>query len=121
AASPGASPVEARQQQIMREDLDKFGSPELGTLYQRINTAHFGGALPPMPILWEPKLVEVRALAARPFTLEGMFRRLRRRTAILLNPSLRSNTPALERALCHEMVHAYLFSTGYTTTNHVPA
>lgn len=121
AASPGNDAADARQQDILREDIDKAGSPELASLYQKINAAHFGGALPAMPILWEPRLAEVGALAARPFTLEGIFGHVGRRTAILLNSDLRSDTPALKRALCHEMVHAYLFSTGDTTTNHGPA
>src|SRR5262249_43497507 len=55
-------------------------------------------------------------------TLEGMFGRLGRRTAILLNPSLQGNPAALDRALCHEMVHAYPFFNGDTeTTAHGPA
>jgi len=121
AATAAADPVEARQQEILRQDIDRPGDPILDGLFQTINAGHFSGALPPIPVFWEPRLNEVGALAARTFTLEGMFGHIGRRTAILLNTGLQSDSRALARALCHEMVHAYLFTTGDTTTNHGPA
>lgn len=116
-----ANPAEARQQEILQKDLGKPGDPVLDRMYQELNAAHFAGALPVMPVLWEPRLAEVGQLSAQKFTLEGMFGHVGRRTAILLNPDLQSDKRALARALCHEMVHAHLFATGDRSTNHGPA
>src|SRR4029453_10098682 len=74
-----------------------------------------------MPVLWEPGLDRVGQLAAQAFTLEGMFGHVAKQSLILLNPNLQADQRALARALSHEMVHAYLFTTGDTTTNHGPA
>lgn len=115
-----ATAVEARQQEILKVNIDKAGDPELDHLYARISASHFAGALPPMAVRWEPRLAEVGALAARTFTLEGMFGHVGGRTVILLNPDLQYDKAALERALCHEIVHAYLFSRGKPSTNHGP-
>jgi hypothetical protein len=121
AASPSASPADVRQQEILRDDIGRPGDPLLDRMYQELNAGHFASTLPPMPGLWEPRLAEVGALAAETFTLEGMFGHVGRRTVILLSPDLQSDTAALARALCHEMVHAHLFATGDRTTNHGPA
>jgi hypothetical protein len=121
AARSAANPAEARQQEILKEDIGKPGDPILDGMFQEINAGHFAGALRPIPVLWEPRLAEVGALAAQTFTLEGMFGHVGRRTVILLNADLQSDRPALARALCHEMVHAYLFMIGDATTNHGPA
>jgi hypothetical protein len=121
AAEPSASPADIRQQEILRESIGNPGDPELGSMYETINVRHFGGALPAMPVVWERRLEEVGALAGRTFTLEGMFGRVGERTVILIHPKLRSDGPGLERALCHEMVHAYLYVTGDTSTDHGPA
>ena len=115
------SPAEIRQTAILRDNLDKAADPGLVGLYVEINTRHFGGALPPMPVRWEPRLAEIGALAGRHFTLEGMFGRVGARTVILLHPNLLPDIDALERALSHEMVHARLFFLGDTTTDHGPA
>jgi hypothetical protein len=74
-----------------------------------------------MAVAWEPELTKVGELAGRKFTLEGMFGHLGKRTIILLTPALQNDRPALDRALCHEMVHAYLYSVGDGTTGHGPA
>jgi hypothetical protein len=74
-----------------------------------------------MPVLYQRRLEEVGALADRAFTLKGMFGRAGKRMAILLHPDLRSDPRELERALCHEMVHAWLFTTGDTRSDHGPA
>jgi hypothetical protein len=113
-------PADARQEEILRAAIDKPGDPKLGQLYQAINLRHFGGKLPAMPVVWEPRLEEVGTLAARSFTLEGMFGRLGHRTIILLHPRLQADARALERALCHEMVHAFLFAAGDSSTDHGP-
>jgi hypothetical protein len=120
AASSTVSPVEARQRQLLERNAGLAGDPALLAAYRAINTAHFGGALPEMAVRWEPGLADVGALAVRTFTLEGMYGRVGKRHLILLNPSLKTDPQALTRALCHEMVHAYLFATGDTTTNHGP-
>jgi hypothetical protein len=77
--------------------------------------------LPSLAVRWEPALTEVGPLAARAFTLEGMFGRIGRRMIILMNPSVKGDPQALDRALCHEMAHLYLFTVGDETTNHGPA
>ena len=115
------SPAEIRQTAILRDNLDKPADAGLAALYAEINTKHFGGALPAMPVRWEPRLAEIGALARRNFTLEGMFGRIGQRTVILLHPNLQPDIEALERALSHEMVHARLFFLGDTTTDHGPA
>jgi hypothetical protein len=116
--SAPASPADARQQEILKQSLDRPGDPELGSLYRAINVKHFAGALAMMPIRWEPALAEVGALAEPAYTLEGMFGRAGRRTIILLNPAVRDTPGSLERALCHEMVHAYLSTRGDSATTH---
>ena len=115
------SPAEIRQAAILRDNLDKPADAGLASLYAEINTKHFGGALPAMPVRWEPRLAEIGALAGRNFTLEGMFGRVGPRTVILLHPNLMADIDAVERALSHEMVHARLFFLGDTTTDHGPA
>jgi phage FluMu protein Com len=120
-ARPPASPVEALQQELLRKNLDRPGDPLLAAQYQSINAKHFSGALPAMPVLWEPELARVGELAGRKYNLEGMFGHVGRRMAILLNPDLQRDRAALTRALCHEMVHAYLHVTGDRSTQHGPA
>jgi len=66
-------------------------------------------------------LADVGPLVGPGVTLEGMFGHAGARVAIVLNPALGTDQRAIDRALCHEMVHAYLFSIGDTTTNHGPA
>lgn len=119
-ATAPKSPVDALQEEILRGAIDRPGDRHLGQMYQSINVRHFGGTLPAMPVVWEPRLEEVGTLAGRSFTLEGMFGRLDGRTIIVLHPRLQDDTRALERALCHEMVHAYLFASGDSSTDHGP-
>lgn len=115
------SPAAARQQEILEQNAGRSGDPDLIALYQEINRRHFAGVLPQIAVRWEPALADVGALAAQAFTLEGMFGRAGKHLLILLNPSVKADPRALERALCHEMVHAHLFTLGDTTTNHGPA
>jgi hypothetical protein len=120
AEPPASSAVEARQRQLLHENVGRPGDPDLGAAYQLIDAKHFAGALPAMPVRWEPQLADVGALAAQAFTLDGMYGRVGRKQLILLNPGLKHDPAAVTRALCHEMVHAYLFATGDDTTNHGP-
>src|SRR5262249_53230370 len=57
-------------------------------------------------------------LSNQQFSLQGMFGHIGKQSAILMNPSLRDDDAALQRALCHEIVHAYLYSTGDTSSDH---
>jgi hypothetical protein len=116
-----ASAPDALQQELLRRNLDEPGDPVLDAKYQQINARHFGGALPPMPVRWEPGLDKVGELAGRAFSLEGMFGHVGKRALILLKPELQSDPRALARALCHEMVHAYLYTVGDSTTTHGPS
>jgi hypothetical protein len=86
-----------------------------------MNVAHFNSALPQTPVMWEPRLDEVSALAGRTFTLEGMFGSVGKRTLILLHPKLHADERALRRTLAHEMVHAALFAAGSSSSDHGPA
>lgn len=115
------TPAETLQQELLEQNLDTPGDPALGAIYQEIVAKHFAGAMPPMAVLWEPRLAQVGLLAAQTFTLEGMFGHVGSKTVILLNPDLQRDRAALMRALCHEMVHAYLYTTGDKTTDHGPA
>jgi hypothetical protein len=87
-------------------------------MFQDISARYFSSALPVIPVMWEPGLAEVGKLASDAFTLEGMFGHSGKHSIILLNPDLQKDEPALMRALCHEIVHAYLFTTGDTSTGH---
>jgi hypothetical protein len=120
---PGVSvaAADARQKELLHENLDRPTDPQLGKRYAEINARHFGGALASMPVIWEPRLSEVGTLAGRAFTLLGVFGQSRDRSIILLHPSLKEDAAALDRALSHEMIHAYLFSLGDKSTNHGPA
>jgi hypothetical protein len=120
-ASREKTPSETLQQELLEQNLDKPGDPELGAMYQQIVARHFSGAMPAIPVLWEPRLAQVGLLAAQAFTLEGMFGHAGSRSVILLNPDLQRDSQALTRALCHEMVHAYLYTTGDKSTDHGPA
>jgi SprT-like family len=116
-----ASPAEARQQALLTQNIDLPGDPDLIRAFAAINIRHFGGALPAIPVRWEPGLADVGALASHTFTLEGMFGRIGQKLVILLNPTVREDRRSFDRALCHEVAHLYLFTTGDRTTNHGPA
>lgn len=118
-ARPAAT-AEARQQQILEDSLGKPGDPELVRRFSTLNEKYFSGALSAMPVLWEPRLAEVGALAKRTFTLLGVFGQSGDRAVILLHPELQADAPALDRALAHEMIHAYLHAMGDSDPNHGP-
>jgi len=113
--------ADALQQELLRENLDHSADPGLANRFAEINKKHFFNALPAIPVVWEPRLADVGTLAGRTFTLLGMFGRSGDRSIILLHPDLKNDAAGLDRALCHEMIHAYLFSVGDTSTDHGPA
>jgi len=117
-AAESLSPTDALQQELLKQDIDKPADPELAAMYQSINVKYFSGTLPALPVMWEPGLARATALSHQQFSLQGMFGHIGKRSAILINPSLRDDDAALERTLCHEIVHAYLFSTGDTSSDH---
>ena len=116
-----ASPAEALQQELLAQSLDKPGDPALEAMYNDLNANQFSGSLPSLHVMWEPGLARVGPLAGEQFTLEGMFGHRGKKVVILLNPDLRDDQAALTRALCHEAVHAYLYSTGDTGPEHGPS
>lgn len=120
-AWPATSAADALQQTLLEKNLGRPGDPDLGARFAAINARHFAGLLPPIPVIWEPGLSKVGELADRKFVLEGMFGTAGERSVILLNPNLAEDPAALDRALCHEMVHAYLHSIGDSTTTHGPS
>jgi hypothetical protein len=119
-AAEALSPTDALQQELLKQDIDKPADPALAAMYQSLNLKYFSSTLPALPVMWEPGLARATALSGQQFTLEGMFGHIGKQSAILLNPALGQDEAALERALCHEVVHAYLFSTGDTSTDHGP-
>lgn len=110
--------ADALQKEILREGLNRPADPALAKRFAEINAKHFFNSLPAMPVVWEPRLAEVGVLAGRTFTLLGMFGQSGDRSIILLHPDLKADVEGLDRALCHEMIHAYLFSVGDTSTDH---
>lgn len=117
-ASAPATAAEIRQRQILKASAGKPADPELMRQYAAINARHFDFALPAVTVRWESALAEVGPLTGGGFTLQGMFGRDGARDVILLNPVLRDDAAALQRALCHEIVHAYLVSVGDDSTGH---
>ena len=114
----GLSDADRRQREILETALGNPADPALGRLFDDINARHFQGLLPAIPVLWEPRLAEVGALAAEAFTLEGMFGHVGDRSIILLNPDLSRDADAMRAALAHEMVHAWLHGVGDSSTEH---
>jgi hypothetical protein len=110
--------ADALQQELLRKNLDRPADPALANRFAEINKKHFFNSLPAIPVVWEPRLADVGTLAGRTFTLLGMFGRSGDRAIILLHPDLQNDAAGLDRALCHEMIHAYLFSVGDTSTDH---
>lgn len=115
------SEADRRQADILKTAIDHVPDPALVRIFDDINARHFAGRLPPMPVVWEPRLAEVGSLEGDAFTLEGMFGHIGNRTVILLNPTIAPDADALRRALSHEMVHAWLHTIGDTSTAHGPA
>ena len=118
---PPASPAEARQQEILKATVGQPADPALMKQYAAISAKYFAGTLPDVVVRWEPALAEVGPLAGEGVVLQGMYGRAGSQPVILLNPILRKDSQARERALCHEIVHAYLFARGDDTTTHGPA
>ncbi len=118
---PPLSAADRRQQDILAQAIEYAPDPTLVRVYDDINARHFDGFLPPIPVVWEPRLEEVGPLAAEAFTLEGMFGHIGDRAVILLNPRLSRDPAGLRRTLSHEMVHAWLHTIGDTSTDHGPA
>jgi hypothetical protein len=118
---PPASPAEARQREILKAGVGQPADPALMKQYAAISAKYFEGALPDVVVRWEPALAEVGPLAGEGVVLQGMFGRAGSQPVILLNPSLRTDARTRARALCHEIVHAYLFARGDDTTIHGPA
>jgi predicted SprT family Zn-dependent metalloprotease len=115
------TPAQAREEEIVAHDTGRLGDPTLNAEYQEINERHFSEQLPSIPVLWESRLKEVGPLIAEDYRLEGLWARHDGRQLILINPVVRKVSGQLQRVLCHEVVHEYLFTKGDTTTNHGPA
>lgn len=115
------TPADKRQQEILKAGIDQPGDPELMARYASINVRHFGGELQQAVVRWEAALAEIGPMSGQGITLQGMFGTSGADLVILLNPALKDDTAALDRALCHEMVHAYLFAAGDASPDHGPA
>jgi hypothetical protein len=112
------SPIDLKEQEILKRDAGMIGDADLVGKYAAMNAKYFASTLPTLPVLWEPALDDVGPLMAEGFSLEGFTDG----HVILLNPRFKSDPRQLDRVLCHEMVHAYLFSIGdAANTAHGPA
>jgi hypothetical protein len=116
-----ATPADTLRRRLVHEGVERAGDADLVSLYAQFNERHFAGELPPTPVVWEPRLGDVDDLEGGDAKLEGMFGTLGDRSVILLSPRLRSDRAALDRALAHEMVHAYMFRVGEDTAQHGPS
>jgi hypothetical protein len=112
------NPADARQQALLNANAGKPGDPDLGTAYDGINVRYFSGGLPEIPVRWERALADIGPLVGPGVTLQGLFGHAGTHRLILLNPILQTDAPALERTLCHEVVHAYLSSIGDEHAGH---
>jgi hypothetical protein len=114
-------PADRMRHELLDRALEQPGDAELQALYESLNAKHFGNDLPPIPVRWEPRLADVDRLEAGAATMKGMFGTKGDRAAILLSPSVEDDPAALQRALAHEMVHAYMFRMGENTAEHGPS
>jgi hypothetical protein len=114
-------PAATRQQEILKASIGRPGDPELMARYASLNVRHFAGELKQAVVRWEAALADVGPLSGQGITLQGMFGTSGSDLMILLNPVLKDDEGALDRALCHEMVHAYLFAGGDASPGHGPA
>jgi hypothetical protein len=122
ADDPTRSAADRRQEEILKQAIGYAPDPALGRVYDELNVRHFNAFLPPIPVVWEPRLGDVGLLAPdEAFTLEGMFGHIGDKAVILLNPGLSRDPAAVRRTLSHEMVHAWLYMIGDTSTDHGPA
>ena len=114
-------PADRLRHELLDRALDQPGDADLEARYKSFNTKHFGDDLPAIPVRWESRLSEVDRLEAGEATMKGMFGNKGDRAAILLSPSVQDDPAALDRALAHEMVHAYMFKMGEDTAQHGPS
>jgi hypothetical protein len=117
---PPASAGEALEGDLIQADANQKGDSTLGKEYQEINEGHFGGKLPAIPVLWEPRLKIIGPQIAEGFNEKGLWGHYGSATIILLNPDIRGNPAEVRRTLCHEMVHEYLFTIGDSGPKHGP-
>jgi hypothetical protein len=114
---PSGTTAEAKKHAVFVKWGSQPGDPDLLSLYQEINVRHFGGALPPIPVNWEPELSEIGPFIGKGVVLEGMTNGDR----IFLNSGLKTDERAARGVLCHEMVHVSLQRAGTGIwTNHGP-
>jgi hypothetical protein len=118
-SSAAENPAKAREDEIVQEDAGQSGDFELESKYRHINDRYFDGQLPTIPVLWEPNLEEVGPLIAQGYVMQGLASS--HPEMILLNPRNRDNPAELQRVLCHEMIHVYLYTQHDMTTHHGPA
>lgn len=113
-----ANAADLRQDALLRANAGKPGDPALMQRFAFMNARFFTGALPRVTVRWDAGLADVGPLSGNGVTLHGMFGRVGRDAYILLNPATTKDPRALDRALCHEMVHAYLDSIGDKSASH---
>lgn len=99
------------QRALLDASRDKPEDPDLGLLFDLLNTLHFGGRLPDVKVLWA---ADLDALDEGDYRLNGMTDG----TMILLKTAFKDDEANVRRTLCHEMVHVKLITAGQTSTAH---
>lgn len=108
----GGEALRGLQGRLYVKNAARPGDPALMLEYKAVNDRHFGGTLPALPVTWEEELEARR--------LDGLWTARDQDARIFLNPRLKGDARELRRALCHEMVHEWLFVRGDAKTNHGP-
>jgi hypothetical protein len=111
--APAVDPITSKKLQIFELARTRAADPALVVLYTGINERHFGGGLPPIPVMWDD-LTAVDALVGDNYHLQGMTNG----ALMLVSPALQDDEAELQRTLCHEAVHVKLHDASGGSANH---
>jgi hypothetical protein len=99
------------QRALLDATRNKPEDPDLGLLFDELNTRHFGARLPDVKAVWS---AELDSLDEGDYRLNGMTDG----KTILVKAAFREDHADVSRTLCHEMVHVKLIAGGQTSTAH---
>ena len=109
--APARQEPPSPQQALLNTTRNTPEDPDLGRLFDELNTRHFGARLPDVKVLWA---AELDALDEGEYRLNGM---TDGRT-IIIKSAFQDDDAEVRRTLCHEMVHVKLLSGGQRSTAH---
>lgn len=112
-AAPPVDPISSKKLEIFELARVRPADSALVALYAGINERHFGGALPPIPVMWGD-LTGVDALVGDNYHLQGMTNG----ALMLVSPALQDDEAELRRTVCHEAVHVKLHPGAGGSVNH---